>query len=210
MKTRITQEEAYEFLKLLPKEISKDKYKDYEQKSLHLRMTNGGLKCLFTEKDLKDTYRIKNLRLSHFYKGRAPYKRVPLQVGSMALWTTVFQYMDQIKKENELPIKIDSSLRYIGTEDEAIGVSSIQSSQELPYRLVHSFLDSKDNEVLFIEDVYREQNKKESSLYLGGKFYGLNYLEEDKLRRKVNIMGSVESELSKIIKKELDFYKKEN
>lgn len=206
MKTRITQEEAYEFLKSLPKEIKKGVYEKYQEKSLHLKITSKGMIFTFTEEKLEGTFNIENFRLSYFYKGQEVYKRVPLQIGSMALWTTVFQYMEQVKKEEILPIEIDNTLRYVGTDDEAVGVSSISSSQELPYRLTHTFFTKDDGELLFIEDVYKEKNPRKESVYYKGKFYELDYLQVDRLRRLASIGQCKESELSKLIKEEEDFY----
>lgn len=207
MKTRITQEEAYEFLKSLPKEIDREVYKNYQKKSLHLKITSKGMKFTFTEERLEDTFNLENFRLSYFYKGKEMYKRVPLQVGSMALWTTVFQYMEQVSKEEKLPVKIDKSLRYIGTDDEAVGVSGVSSSQEMPYRLTHTFFTERNEELLFIEDVYKERNTRKESVYYRGKFYELDYLQADRLRRMANWGQSRESELSKLLEEELREYK---
>lgn len=206
LKTRITQEEAYEFLKTLPEEVGQEVYDRYQDKSLHLKITSKGMIFTFTEEKLEDTFNIVNFRLSYFYKGKGVYKRVPLQVGSMALWTTVYQYMEQVKKEESIPVKIDNTLRYIGTDDEALGVGGISANLEMPYRLTHTFFTENNKELLYIEDVYKENNTRKESVYYQGKFYELDYLQADRLRRLSNWGQSKESELSKVLKEELRLY----
>lgn len=209
MKTRITQEEAYNYLKSLPSELTLEEYKQFSKKSLHLRLTPDGLKYVFTEEPLENTYHIEKFRLSFFYKGQEVKKRVPLQVGSMALWTTIYQYMAQVEVEErenkELPFSI-KELRYLGTTDESEGVTNISSNVQLPYRLTHSFLTPKDEDVLYIEDVYPDSSKPKATVIYKQKHYGLNYLEADKLAREVVWLQNKESELSKILKEERELY----
>lgn len=208
MKTRITQEEAYGFLQTLPEEITEETYQLFHTKSLHLRLTDTDMQFTFTEEPLENTYNIKNFRLSYFYKGLDKKKRVPLGVGSMALWTTVLQYMSNIEEVTQktyqsVPFDI-MKLRYIGTEDESSGVDSISSTKELPYRLTHTFLTEENALVLYIEDCYNS-SKKVSCLYNQGAVK-LNYLEEDRLTKKVQWGKSIESELSKKLKQEQEYY----
>lgn len=208
MRTRITQEEAYEFLKSLPKEITLQEFQVFNNKTLHIWLTPQKLRFKFTEEPLPNTYHIKNFRLAYFYKGQESKKRVPLQVGSMALWTTIYQYMAQIKPETrgnqELPFNI-KTLKYLGTVDESEGVSNISSNIKMPYRLTHEFLTPDYVDVLFIEDVY-DDPKPETSVFYKDKVWEINYLEEDKLRRLASWGQSIESELSKRLKEERSLY----
>lgn len=213
MKTRITQEDAYEFVKRLPKEISLDKYAEYQQQTLHLRLTKDGLKFTFTDEPIEGSYHLEKFPVSNFYKGQDTKKRVQLKLGSMMLWTTVFQYMEQVGQESvlddELPFNINK-LRYIGTTDESEGVSNISSNHQLPYRLTHSFLDEKDIDVYYIEDVYVDEytgrKQQKTSVYTNSNFYTLNYLDADKFSRLANWGQNIESELSKQIKEEQLLY----
>lgn len=208
MRTRITQEEAYEFMKTLPKEITLQEYQVFNKKSLHMWLTPQKLRFKFTEDILKNTYHIKNFRLSYFYKGQESKKRVPLQLGSMALWTTIYQYMAQIKPESrgnqDLPFDV-KTLKYLGTVDESEGVSNISSNIKMPYRLTHEFLTPDYEDVLFIEDYY-DSSKPETSVFYQDKVWEINYLEEDKLRRLTSWGQSIESELSKRLKEERELY----
>ena len=209
MRTRITQEEAYQYLKSLPKEISREEFQHFHNKSLHLKVTSKKLQFTFTEEPLEDTFHLPNFKLSYFYKGQDVKKRVPLQVGSMALWTTVYQYMATVQaqhsKEEGLPFNLQQ-LKYIGTTDESEGVSSISSNQQLPYRLTHTFFTDTDEEVLFIQDFY-EHPKPTTKVYYQQEFYECNYLEEDKLTRQSSRGQSITSELSKRIKQERELYR---
>lgn len=208
MKTRITQEEAYNFLKTLPEAISNDTYNVFTKQSLHLKQTSDGLKFTFKEEDIPNTHHIKNFRLAYFYKGQDVKTRVPLAVGSMALWTTVFQYMAKVDTHVEtyasVPFDV-KSLKYIGTTDESQGVSNISSTEELPYRLTHTYFTEQGEEVLFIEDVYGS-DKKILCMFKGKKV-PLNYLEEDWLVRMSFEGQNKESELSKILAEEEELYR---
>lgn len=208
MRTRITQEEAYEFMKTLPKEITLQEYQVFNKKSLHMWLTSKKLQFKFTEDTLKNTYHIKNFRLSYFYKGQESKKRVPLQLGSMALWTTIYQYMAQIKPESkgnqDLPFDV-KTLKYLGTVDESEGITNISSNIKMPYRLTHEFLTPDYEDVLFIEDYY-DSSKPETSVFYQDNVLEINYLEEDKLRRLASWGQSIESELSKRLKEERELY----
>lgn len=208
MRTRITQEEAYDFLKTLPEELTLQEFKRYDALSLHLRLTPKGLKFKFSDEALQETYHIERFKLSIFYKGQEVKKRVPLKMGSMVLWTTIHQYMTHLKPESrenqELPFNIND-LRYIGTVDESEGVSSISSTIQLPYRLTHEFLNGCDEDLLFVEDVYPGKEPVYTVIYKD-KVWEINYSEEDKLKRLASWGQSIESELSKILKDEQEEY----
>ena len=208
MRTRISQEEANEFLKALPEEISLQTYQLFQRKSLHLKVAPEGLKFTFTEEALQGTYHLEKFKLAFFYKGQETKKRVPLGAGSMALWTTIYHFMANV--EMEIPYTYQtppfdiSTIRYIGTEDESEGVSSISSNVEMPYRLTHTFLTPEKGVVLFIEDCYNNE-RKYSCLYNQGTVK-LNYLEEDKLMKQAMWGQAMESRLAKALQDERDLY----